>query len=195
MRHGKADNHLGRTSQHRKALLMNLANSLILHKRITTTVAKAKELRKYVEPLITRSKDDSTHSRRITFSYLRDKEAVKELYGPVADKVSDRNGGYTRIIKTGFRLGDNADMCIVELVDFNTVYGGTAEKDTAAKKRTRRGKSAVAKTAEATAPAIEAAAPAVEDETPAVDTAAEDTSSNDAPATETSSEEEAPKAE
>ena len=141
MRHGKTDNHLGRTSQHRQALLMNMATSLILKKRIETTVAKAKELRKYVEPLITKSKDDTTHSRRVVFSYLQDKDSVKELFGPVAEKVSTRPGGYTRIIKTVNRLGDNADMCIMELVDFNMLYTNKEVDSTKSKTRRSRSKS------------------------------------------------------
>lgn len=138
MRHGIKDNHLGRKEGHRRALLKNLAASLILHKRITTTVAKAKALRTYVEPIITKSKDDTTHSRRIVFSYFQNKEVIKELFGVVADKVANRPGGYTRIIKTGRRVGDGAEMAMIELVDFNEVY----TKDTAAKpaKRSRRGK-------------------------------------------------------
>lgn len=144
MRHGKTHNHLGRTAPHRKAMLSNMAGSLILHKRITTTLAKAKELRKYVEPLITKAKDDSTHSRRIVFSYLKNKEAVKELFGPVAQKVTDRPGGYTRILKLMNRKGDNAEMSIIELVDFNEAM--LAEKATkAAKKTTRRGRKPAAK--------------------------------------------------
>ena len=120
MRHGKKDNHLGRTTAHRSAMLSNLAISLILHKRITTTTAKAKELRKYVEPILTRSKDDTTHSRRIVFAELQNKEAIKELYGEVAGKIAGRPGGYTRIIKlSAGRAGDNADMCVIELVDYN----------------------------------------------------------------------------
>lgn len=138
MRHGRTINHLGRRAEHRQALLMNLACSLIEHKRINTTVAKAKALRKYVEPLITKSKTDSTHSRRIVFSYLKNKEAVTELFREVAPKINDRPGGYVRIIRTGYRPGDNADTCLIELVDFNTIYGNEAVK-TAAKKRTRRG--------------------------------------------------------
>ena len=118
MRHGKKFNHLGRTADHRRAMLANMAISLIMHKRITTTLAKAKALKKYVEPLITRSKDDSTNSRRVVFSYLQNKEALKELFGPVAQKVGDRPGGYTRIIKLGFRQGDAADVVILELVDY-----------------------------------------------------------------------------
>ncbi len=138
MRHGKTVNHLGRKAEHREALLMNMACSLIEHKRMNTTLAKAKALKKFVEPLITKSKTDSTHSRRIVFSYLKNKEAVTELFRSVSPKIADRPGGYTRIIRTGFRPGDNAEMCMVELVDFNEIYGKEAEK-AAAKKRTRRG--------------------------------------------------------
>ncbi len=119
MRHRKGFNHLGRTSSHRKAMLANMASSLILHKRIKTTTAKAKALRMYVEPLITKSKDDSTHSRRVVFSYLQDKNAVSELFREVSPKVAERPGGYTRILKIGNRLGDNAEMCFIELVDYN----------------------------------------------------------------------------
>ncbi len=137
MRHGKKFNHLGRTSSHRKAMLSNMASSLILHKRITTTVAKAKELRKYVEPLITKSKADTTHSRRVVFSYLQNKESAHELFNEVATKVANRPGGYTRIIKLGNRLGDNADMCLIELVDYNEIY--TTEKATKRTRRSRRG--------------------------------------------------------
>lgn len=138
MRHGKKVNHLGRKTAHRHALLSNMASSLILNKRITTTVAKAKALRKYVEPLLTKAKDDSTHARRTVFSYLQNKESVKTLFGEVASKIADRPGGYTRIIKMGeVRVGDNAEMCLIELVDFNTLYG----KEGAAKKaKTRRGR-------------------------------------------------------
>jgi large subunit ribosomal protein L17 len=140
MRHGKKVNHLSRTSEHRAALLMNLACSLIEHKRINTTLAKAKALRVYVEPLITKSKTDSTHSRRTVFSYLKNKEAVTELFREIAPKVADRPGGYVRIIRTGFRPGDNAETAMIELVDFNTIYGKDAASGTgAAKKRTRRG--------------------------------------------------------
>ena len=173
MRHGKKFNHLGRTASHRKALLSNLANSLIEHKRINTTLAKAKELKKYVEPLVTKSKVDSTHNRRTVFSYLKSKEAVTELFREVAVKVGDRPGGYTRIINTGNSLGDNAEMAMIELVDFNEVYGA----DKVAKKGTRRGrKKADAPVAEAVvvAPAVEAVA--VEEtpvsEAPVVDEAA-----------------------
>jgi large subunit ribosomal protein L17 len=139
MRHGKKNNHLGRTASHRAALLSNLASSLILHKRIKTTVAKARELRKYVEPLLTRSKDDSTHSRRTVFAFLQNKESLKELFGTVADKVATRPGGYTRIIKLGTRLGDNAEMCIIELVDFNeTLLAAKEEKAAKSTRRSRR---------------------------------------------------------
>ncbi len=191
MRHGKKHNHLGRTTSHRKAMLANMASSLIKHKRISTTLAKAKALRVYVEPLITKSKNDTTHSRRTVFAYLQDKETVTELFRDVAAKVANRPGGYTRIIKLNNRLGDNAEMALIELVDYNEVYG----KDTAAeeKKTTRRGRSkgkkADAPAAETKAPKAEAAvveevAPAVE-ETPATEEA-----TPEAPATE----EEAPKA-
>ncbi|HOZ81714.1 MAG TPA: 50S ribosomal protein L17 [Bacteroidia bacterium] len=146
MRHGKKINHLGRTHSHREALLSNLASSLILHKRINTTVAKAKALRKYVEPLITKSKSDSTHSRRTVFSYLQNKEAVSELFREVAPKVNERPGGYTRILKTGFRPGDAAETCMMELVDFNELMPSSKEKGTAKKaKTTRRGRKPKAK--------------------------------------------------
>lgn len=133
MRHGKKNNHLGRTASHRKAMLANMACSLILHKKINTTVAKAKELRKYVEPLITKSKDDSTHSRRTVFAYLKQKEAVAMLFRDVATKVATRPGGYTRILKTGNRLGDNAEMCFIELVDYNEFLTGETKSTAAAK--------------------------------------------------------------
>ena len=138
MRHGKKINHLGRTSAHRKAMLSNMASSLILHKRVSTTIAKAKALRKYVEPLLTKSKNDTTHSRRIIFSYLQNKESLKELFDQVSGKIADRPGGYTRILKTGNRLGDNADMCIIELVDYNEAMLGAATKTAETKSRTRR---------------------------------------------------------
>ena len=156
MRHNKAINHLGRKSGHRKALLANLATSLILNKRIETTVAKAKALKMYVEPLITKSKDDSTHSRRTVFSYLKNKEAVNELFRTVAPKIADRPGGYTRVLKTGFRQGDGADMALIELVDFNEAALASAPKK-AAKKTTRR----------SSKKAVEA--PAAEVETPAAE--------------------------
>ena len=150
MRHNKAINHLGRKSGHRKALLANMATSLILHKRIQTTVAKAKALKMYVEPLITKSKEDSTHSRRVVFSYLKNKEAVTELFRTVAPKIAERPGGYTRVLKTGFRQGDGADMALIELVDFNEAALASAPK--AAKKTTRRSsKKAVEAAAEAPA--------------------------------------------
>lgn len=137
MRHGKKINHLGRTASHRKALLSNMASSLITHKRINTTVAKAKSLQRYIEPLITKSKTDDTNNRRVVFSYLQDKEAVAELFREIAPKVSDRPGGYTRIIKTGFRHGDSADMAMIELVDFNELY--TSAKPEKKTRRSRRG--------------------------------------------------------
>lgn len=156
MRHGNKVNHLGRMTSHRKAMLSNMASSLILHKRLTTTVAKAKALRKYVEPILTKSKSDTTHSRRIVFSYLQDKESVNTLFGEVASRISDRPGGYTRIIKLGqARLGDSAEMCLIELVDFNDLYTkeGTAKK-TKTRRSRRSGKkaeaSASAEVAEAT---------------------------------------------
>jgi large subunit ribosomal protein L17 len=139
MRHGKKINHLGRTSSHRKAMLSNMASSLILHKRISTTLAKAKALRTYVEPLLTFSKEDSTHSRRIVFSTLQNKEAVSELFREISKKIADRPGGYTRILKTGTRLGDNADMCMIELVDYNENLLGTKEETKAKATRRRRG--------------------------------------------------------
>ena len=136
MRHGKKFNHLGRKPAHRKAVLMNMANSLITNKRISTTLAKAKALQKYIEPLITRSKTDSTHSRRMVFRYLRDKYSITTLFNEVANKIGERKGGYTRILKTGFRAGDNAEMCMIELVDYNDIYNQTT---TTKKKRSRRG--------------------------------------------------------
>ena len=154
MRHNKAINHLGRKSGHRKALLANMATSLILNKRIQTTVAKAKALKMYVEPLITKSKEDSTHSRRVVFSYLKNKEAVTELFRTVAPNIADRPGGYTRVLKTGFRQGDGADMALIELVDFNEAALAAAPK--AAKKTTRRSsKKAVEAAPAAEAPAAE----------------------------------------
>lgn len=155
MRHNKAINHLGRKSGHRKALLANMATSLILHKRIQTTVAKAKALKMYVEPLITKCKEDTTHSRRVVFSYLKNKEAVTELFRTVAPKIADRPGGYTRVLKTGFRQGDGADMALIELVDFNEAALAAAPKK-AAKKTTRRSsKKAVEAAPAAEAPAAE----------------------------------------
>ncbi len=142
MRHNKNFNHLGRQAGHRKAMLSNMASSLILHKRIETTVAKAKAVRQFVEPLVTRSKEDTTHSRRVVFSYLKQKEAVTELFRTIAPKIAERPGGYTRILKTGFRLGDGADMCIIEFVDFNEAYttgvAPSAAATAEAKPKTRR---------------------------------------------------------
>ena len=155
MRHNKKFNHLGRTADHRHAMLANLAISLIMHKRITTTVAKAKALKKYVEPLITRSKEDTTNSRRVVFSYLQNKEALKELFGAVAAKVGDRPGGYTRIIKLGFRQGDAAQICFIELVDFDENMAKTAAK----KKATRRSR----KSTKAEAPVAEAPVAEIEE--------------------------------
>ena len=155
MRHNKKFNHLGRTAAHRSAMLANMAISLIMHKRITTTLAKAKALKMYVEPLITRSKDDSTNSRRVVFSYLQNKYALKELFGVVAEKVADRPGGYTRIIKLGVRKGDAAQIAFIELVDFDENMAKTAK----ATKKTRRSRKSVAAEAPATeAPATEAPA-------------------------------------
>lgn len=192
MRHGKKINHLGRTASHRKAMLSNMAASLILHKRISTTLAKAKELKKFVEPLVTRAKEDTTHNRRIAFSYLKSKEAIKSLFGEVIEKVGTRPGGYTRIIKTGFRLGDNAEMCIIELVDFNELM----LKDAApAKKTTRRSRRSSGAETSAPAPAApkaaaKAAAPVVdeapiaeaevvEETTPVAEASAEETAAPD----------------
>ena len=160
MRHNKKFNHLSRKKAHRDALLSNMASSLILHKRINTTLAKAKALRIYVEPLITRSKKDDMTNRRIVFSYLQNKESVKELFGIVAEKVAERPGGYTRILKTGHRLGDNAEMCFIELVDFNENMLGEGKK-AAKKTRRRRGSKKAAPAAEAPAEAT-AEAPAAE---------------------------------
>lgn len=159
MRHNRKINHLGRQSAHRKAMLANMASSLILHKRIETTVAKAKALKKYVEPLMTKSKEDTTHQRRVVFSYLKDKYAVTELFRVVAPKIADRPGGYTRILHTGFRLGDAAEMCIIELVDFNETYVEGAVVAAKPKTRRSRGAKKVAEEAQvAEAPATEAPA-------------------------------------
>ena len=151
MRHNKAVNHLGRKSGHRKALLSNMASSLILHKRITTNVAKAKALKPYVEPLVTKSKEDTTHSRRVVFSYLKNKEAVTELFRTIAPKIADRPGGYLRILHLGFRKGDAADMALIEFVDFNeaALASGTKKE---AKKTTRRSRAKKAEAAPAAAP-------------------------------------------
>lgn len=189
MRHGKKINHLGRTASHRAAMLSNMASSLIIHKRIVTTVAKAKALRVFVEPIITRSKDASTHNYRTAFSYLKDKEAVTELFTVVGGKVANRPGGYTRILKTGNRAGDNAEMAMIELVDFNEFFEGfNADKKKSTTRRSRRG-GAAAKTAAPAAVVEEVVAeevaveevvaetteaPAVEDAPAADETAAED---------------------
>ena len=161
MRHGKKFNHLGRTADHRQAMLANMAISLIMHKRITTTLAKAKALKKYVEPLITKCKDDSTNSRRVVFSYLQNKEALKELFGVVAPKVGDRPGGYTRVIKLGHRQGDAADIAFIELVDFDENMAKTPKAAAKKTRRSRRGAKAEAPAEEAIqaveAPAAEAA--------------------------------------
>ena len=159
MRHNKKFNHLSRTASHRSAMLANMAISLIEHKRITTTVAKAKALKKYVEPLITKAKDDSTNSRRVVFSYLQNKEAIKELFGEVAQKVGDRPGGYTRIIKLGHRFSDTADICFIELVDFDE----NMAKAPKAAKRTRRGGKKAAAAEAPKAEEVAAEAPAAED--------------------------------
>lgn len=172
MRHNKSINHLGRKAGHRKALLANLSVSLIMHKRITTTVAKAKALKSYVEPLITKSKDDSTHSRRMVFSYLKNKEAVTELFRVIAPAVADRPGGYTRVLHTGFRQGDGAEMALIELVDFNEAALASVSAKPA-KKTTRRSRKSAAEAPKA-------------EETPAVETA---------PVAETPAEEAAPAAE
>ena len=167
MRHGKKVNHLGRTSSHRDAMLSNMASSLILHKRISTTVAKAKALRKYIEPLITKAKDDSTHSRRMVFSYLQDKIAVTELFREISQKVGDRPGGYTRILRTGFRVGDAAEMCIIELVDYNENYTQNKGGKRAKAKTTRRGKAKKKEETVETLAAVKEKVSVVE-ETPAV---------------------------
>ncbi len=191
MRHGKKVNHLSRQTGHRKSMLANMACSLIEHKRIITTVAKAKALKQFVEPLVTKSKEDTTHNRRIVFAYIRNKYAVTELFREVAAKVGDRPGGYTRIIKLGNRLGDNADMAMIELVDFNELYNGGKKEEK--KGRTRRAKKSTAteKAPVAAAPKAEAPAPVVEDvveETPAAEVvetpAVEGTPVAEAPAAE-----------
>ena len=164
MRHNKAINHLGRKSGHRKALLANMSCSLIQHKRITTTLAKAKALRSYVEPLITKSKDDSTHSRRIVFSYLKDKTAVAELFRTIAPKIADRPGGYLRILHVGFRQGDGSEMALIEFVDFNEAAIASEASKKEAKKTTRRSRAKKAEVAPAAeAPATEAPAAEVEE--------------------------------
>ncbi|MDY5631163.1 MAG: 50S ribosomal protein L17 [Bacteroidaceae bacterium] len=148
MRHNKKFNHLGRTASHRSAMLSNMATSLIMHKRITTTLAKAKALKKYVEPLITKSKEDTTNSRRVVFSHLQNKYAVTELFQVISEKVADRPGGYTRIIKTGFRANDNAPMCFIELVDFDENMAKTAKKAKRTRRSAKKAEAAVAEVAE-----------------------------------------------
>jgi large subunit ribosomal protein L17 len=182
MRHGNKVNNLGRKSAHRKAMMSNMACSLLQHKRITTTVAKAKALRGYVEPLLTKAKNDSTHSRRTVFSYLQNKDIVTELFRDIAPKIADRPGGYTRIIRTGYRLGDNAEMCMIELVDFNEIY--TNEK---AKKTTRRSRRGGAKKEGEETTVAQAADETVEtvEETPATEE-----TSNEEPTAEAESNEE-----
>lgn len=184
MRHGKTHNHLGRTNTHRKAMLANMASSLILHKRITTTLAKAKELRKYVEPLITKSKNDTTHSRRTVFSYLKDKETTSILFREVAEKVAARPGGYTRILKLDNRMGDNAEMAMIELVDFNALYSsGTLVEE----KKTTRRRGGKAKKTETAGKVEEGKAETTTDETiPAEESAA----AEEIPVTETTTESE-----
>ena len=179
MRHGKKFNHLGRKTAHRKAMLTNMACSLIEHKRITTTVAKAKALKKYVEPLVNRSKDDSTHSRRVCFRYLASKDAVTELFREVGPKVANREGGYTRIIRTGNRLGDNAEMCLIELVDFNEMYGAEAKK-----KKTRRSRRGGGKQVEAAAPVAAVEEAVIVEEAPAAEEAAPEAVAEEASAAE-----------
>src|SRR5574344_124841 len=172
MRHNKKINHLGRKSGHRKGMLANMASSLVLHKRIETTVAKAKALRVYIEPLITKSKDDTTHSRRIVFSYLKQKEAVSEMFRVIAPKIAERPGGYLRILKTGFRAGDAADMALIEFVDFNeTALNSATGKEAAKKSTTRRSRAKKATAPKAEAPKSEA--PVVE--APKADAPAEET--------------------
>jgi large subunit ribosomal protein L17 len=174
MRHGKKHNHLGRKTAHRQAMLSNMACSLIEHKRISTTVAKAKALRVYVEPIITKSKDDSTHNRRTAFAYLKSKEAVTELFRTVAPKIANRPGGYCRIIRTGYRLGDNAEMCLIELVDFNEIYTANDNAKKATTRRSRRGgagkkeEAAPVETAAESTPEVEAPE-ATTEETPAAE--------------------------
>jgi large subunit ribosomal protein L17 len=181
MRHGDKVNNLGRTASHRRSLLANLAKSLIEHKRINTTLAKAKALRVYVEPLLTKAKDNTTHSRRVVFSYLQSKEAIKELFGPIAEKIADRPGGYLRIIKTGFRRGDGADTAMIELVDFNEIYNPNGQKETA-KKKTRRGarkKSSFAAGATTVAAATTAAAVVAEPEEQVTETESAEEAQNE----------------
>jgi large subunit ribosomal protein L17 len=173
MRHLGSVNHLGRTHSHRKAMLSNMAASLILKKRITTTTAKAKALRVYVEPLITKSKDNTTESRRVVFSYLQSKDAVTELFKEISAKIMNRPGGYTRILKTGFRAGDNAEMCIIELVDYNENMLGSAAAKTKTAKRSRRGAAKKKTEVSAAAPAAKAEAKVVEESSKNEETASD----------------------
>lgn len=187
MRHGKQHNHLGRKTAHRHAMLANMASSLIIHKRIETTVAKAKALRIFVEPLITKAKNDDTHNRRVVFSYLTDKEAVKELFGIVSEKVADRPGGYTRIIRLPNRLGDNAEMCLMELVDFNEVMlAASAEKPVKTRRSRRAGGSAGADKKEVVATTVteETAAEVIAEEVIEVPVVEEIEEAPEAPKTE-----------
>jgi large subunit ribosomal protein L17 len=191
MRHGNKINHLGKKTGHRKAMLTNMACSLIEHKRITTTIAKAKTLRVFVEPILTKAKSDSTHSRRVVFSYLQSKEAVTELFREVAPKIANREGGYTRIIRTGYRLGDNAEMCMIELVDFNELYNNGSKKTT---RRSRRGgkkaDETVATVAETTEVVEETPVAEVVEETPAAEVVEETAAEvvEEAPVTEAAEE-------
>ncbi len=178
MRHGKTHNHLGRTASHRQALLSNMASSLIEHKRIETTLAKAKELRKYVEPLITKSKNDTTHSRRTVFSYLQNKESIKTLFGDIAERVGDRPGGYTRIIKLGNRPGDNADMCLIELVDYNETMLKAASEVKTKTRRSRRGGKSKAEASESDVAEVQATS-IVETEAPSSEQSAQDTATDE----------------
>src|ERR1700748_753531 len=196
MRHGKKHNHLGRTTSHRKAMMGNMATSLILHKRITTTLAKAKALRVYVEPILTKGKNDTTHSRRTVFSYLQDKDAVTILFREIAEKIANRPGGYTRIIKMENRLGDNAEMAMIELVDYNTTYT-SGEAQTAKKSTRRRGGSGKGKTE---APAASATVKPADDavvveETPVVAAPVAETAVEEAPVAEVATETPAAEAE
>ena len=195
MRHGKKFNHLSRTASHRGAMLSNMASSLIKHKRINTTVAKAKALRKYIEPIITKAKTDTTHSRRVAFSYLQDKESVQELFSSIAEKVANRPGGYTRILKTGNRLGDNAEMCMMELVDFNELM--LEDKPAKSKsRRSRRGGKKKTEDVQSEAPVVEEVveeAEVVEEETvEAADVVEEAPASEEEVVAEAPAEEEAP---
>lgn len=186
MRHGKKDNHLSRTHSHREAMLSNMASSLILKKRIETTLAKAKELRKFVEPLLTKAKEDTHQNRRIVFQTLTSKETIKELFGPVADKIATRPGGYTRIIKLGNRVGDNAETCLIELVDFNeTLLAAAQEQATTRTRRSRRGSGSARPTTETSAAVADVPyAEVVTEETPAAEVVTEE-----APAAEIATEE------